>query len=353
MTSAADIAKSLASVIGENDDESTVSQFLSTGYPELDFALTSSWTGGAPVGRIMEISGPPSAGKTAVATSIMANAQKQGGIAGFSDHERSFSLKLAPNLGLDTTPGRFIYKKPRTFEESLVCCINAAKLIREKKLIDPAAPIAWVFDSLASMVPHSVLFDPKTGKERALDSRNMNDNTALSRATSAAMPAFTQYCEELNISAIFLNQIRTKIGVVYGDPRTTPGGDAPKFYASARVMLGATSVKKDKDVIGSQVTAQVIKNKVARPFLTATWRFDFNPDGTGRFNTYRSMIDFLDREKALEKSGNYIVWEGSKYYAGPLAEKLESEGAWQKLIDLLPQRYEPEVVATIDEEEAA
>lgn len=352
MASAEDIAAALVGVIGENDEESTVTQFLDTGYPELNYALSSDWNNGAGVGRIGEISGPPSSGKTAIATRIMASAQKMGGIAGFADHERSFSMRLAPKLNLDTTPGRFIFKKPKTFEESLTMCIFAAKTVREKKLIKPDAPIAWVFDSLASMVPHSAMYDSKTGKEKNAEDRSMHDNTALARATSAAMPAFAQHCEELGICAIFLNQIRTKLGVMYGDPRTTPGGDAPKFYASWRLMLGASSIKKDKDVIGSQVTANVIKNKIARPFLTATWRFDFMPDGTGRFNTYRSLVEFLDREKALEKKGNYVIWGGKKYFIAPLAEKLEAEGAWDELIALLPKKYEPPVVAVLGEEAA-
>ena len=352
MTSASDIAKSLDGIIGHNDDPSTVTQFLSTGYPELDYALASRWDGGAAVGRMIEIAGPPSAGKTAIATAIMANAQKQGGIAGFNDHERSFSTILAPKLGLDIKPGRFVFKKPRTFEASIALCVLAAQHIREKKLISPHAPIAWCFDSLASMVPQTALFDAKTGVEKTAEQRSMHDNTALARATSAAMPAFAQHIEELNICAIFLNQVRTKLGVLYGDPRTTPGGDAPKFYASQRVMLGSAQIRKDKDVLGAQITAQIIKNKVARPFLGATWRFEFQPDGTGKFAYYRSLIDFLNREKLLETAGAYIVWGGVKHYAAALAEKLEKAGAWNELIALLPKAYEPPVVAVVEDDEA-
>ncbi len=350
MTSAEELAKSLAGAIGENDEESTVTHFLDTGYPELNFALSSDWNKGMPVGRIVEIAGPPSSGKTAIATEAMAAAQKLGGVAGFMDHERSFSLRLAPRLGLDTTPGRFVFKKPKTFEESITLCIKAATHIREKKLIAPDAPIAWVFDSLASMVPDSAYYDAKTGKEKSAEDRTMNDNTALARATSAHMPAFAQHCEDLGICAMFLNQVRTKIGVLYGDPRTTPGGEAPKFYASTRIMLGASKISKAgvAAAIGSEITANIIKNKVARPFLTAKWRFIFNPDGTGKFDKVRSTIDFLDREKALEKAGNYIIWKGGKYYADALAAKIEKDGDWPQLLKLLPRRYEPEAVVVED-----
>lgn len=346
MASAHDIEDSITKAFGANDESATVTQFLTTGYPELDYALASRWDGGLAVGRVSEISGPPSSGKTAIATWAMSAAQKMGGIAGFCDHERSFSTVLGKKLGLDVTPGKWIYKKPMTYEESLELCLRVAQHVREKKLIPNEAPIAWTFDSLAAQVPRSVLFD-KDGNLRPLDSRNMNDNTALSRATSASMPAFSLMCEQLNIAAIFLNQIRTKIGVMYGDPRTTPGGEAPKFYASQRIMLGSSVMKiKNGPVLGNEITANVIKNKVARPFLTAKFRFVFQEDGTGKFDLYRSLVDFLVREKALKMAGAYIEWEGSKIYADPLAKKLEAAGEWQKLMDLLPKKFMPEMDLT-------
>ena len=197
------------------------------------------------------------------------------------------------------------------------------------------------------MVPHSVLFDDK-GNERPLTGRNMNDNTALSRATSNAMAAFSMLCEELDILAIFLNQVRTKIGVVYGDPRTTPGGDAPKFYASVRIMLNAAAKitkKPNPTPIGMQISAAVIKNKVSRPFVTASWRFGFMPDGTGKFDVAHSTIDFLVKTKVLTpcKPG-YIEWEGKQRAYAELARLIEANGEMHKLIALLPANYEPETV---------
>ena len=351
-----DIAAALDGVIGANDNEATVSHFLSTGYPELDYALSNMWDGGVAGGRMIEIAGPPSAGKTAIATAIMAHAQRMGGVAGFMDHERSFSMKLAAKLGLDLTPGRFIYKKPRTFEDSISLCIQAAKIIRSKKLIDKDAPIVWVFDSLAAMVPQSALFDAKTGKDKEAEDRNMNDNTALARATSAHFPALAQQADDLGICMIFLNQIRIDMKVMYGDNRKTAGGDNSKFYFSQRIMLSASKITKsatDKEVIGTQISAVINKNKVARPFRTATWRFEFLEDGTGKFNVYRSLIDFLVKQKILASSAGYVAWEGGKSYPGPLAAKLEKEGAWNKLIALLPKAYEPEVVAEVEAEVAA
>ena len=361
MASAAEIAKSLAGIIGKNDEESTVDTFLDTGYAPFNHALANRWDGGFAIRRIAELSGPPSAGKTAIATCAMASAQRMGGIAGFSDHERSFSQILAPNLGLDCKPGRFVYKMPRTFEESISLCVRAATHIRDKKLIAPEAPIAWVFDSLAQMVPQSALFDMKTGKDRDPSSRNMNDTTALARATSAHFPPFAQYVEELNICAIFLNQIRTKPGVVYGDPRYTPGGDAPKFAASQRVMLGASKIQKGKgaeaEVLGSEITAVCIKNKVSRPWLKATWRFMFQADGSGRFDVERSMIEFLESEKVLATAKpGYVLWEGVQKHKETLARLIEKEGKLKELMALLPAVYMPPVVAEFEaaeEEEAA
>jgi protein RecA len=354
MASASDIAKSLSSIIGDNDEESTVRTWLDTGFPPLNYASSADYRKGFPVGRMVEVAGPPSAGKTAIATLAMGAAQTAGGIAGFMDHERSFSLVLAPKLGLDITPGRFIFKKPRTFEESLQFCVVAAQHVRKNKLIKPDAPIAWVFDSLASMVPQSALLD-KDGKERSFEDRNMNDNTALARATAAHFPAFAQHCEEYGICAIFLNQMRTKMGVTHGDPRKTTGGNAPEFYFSQRLWLGASQIKKGTDIIGQEVSGSFKKNKVARPFMTAKWRFMFQPDGTGKFDRERSMVDFLAQQGILEKSGNYVLWEGVKLYPEQLARKVEKDGLMKKLETMIPKGYEPAVVAevSVDEEEAA
>lgn len=343
------LAQAITGAVGKNDEESTVSTYLDTGYPELNYALSSRWNGGFPVGRIVELAGPPSAGKTALATRAMAAAQKQGGIAGFMDHERSFSLRLAPNLGLDPTDGLFTFKKPRTFEESVSIFASVAETVRSKKLIPASAPICWVFDSLASMVPKSALFD-KNGKERSAEDRNMNDNTALARATSAHFPALAMLAEEYGACLIFLNQIRMKLGVLYGDPRTTPGGDAPKFYASTRIFLSSAQIKSGKEIIGAEVTANVIKNKVARPFLKASWRFMFNPDGTGKFDFERSMVDFMEREGFLPKASRngFVMWNGVQIGKEQLARDIEARGAFGELLAMLPAEYEPEVVAEIE-----
>jgi protein RecA len=350
--SAADIMSALVSVIGGNDEEATVSQFLDTGFPVLNHASGARWSAGLPVGRLIEIAGPPSSGKTAIATAAMAAAQEAGGVAGFMDHERSFSVTLAPKLGLDVTPGRFVYKKPKTFEESVAIFQLAVKTIREKKLIAPEAPICWVFDSLAAMVPQSILTDSK-GKERSAEDRNMNDNTALARATSAHFPAISMIAEEYNVCVIFLNQLRTKIGVMFGDPRKTTGGDSAAYYFSQRLWLSASQIKKGTEVVGMEVTGKFIKNKVSRPFTEASWFFMFEPDGTGRFDREKSMIEFLSNEKILpagSKAGS-VEWNGKQYPKDTLAKAIRDTGTFEELVKLLPKEYEPPVIAHVETDE--
>lgn len=347
MATAKDLEAELAAAIGVNDDESTVRHFLDTGFPPLNSASSANWKNGLPVGRMVEIAGPASCGKTAIATAAMASAQKAGGIAGFMDHERSFSFDLAVNLGLNVKPGRFVFKKPRTFEESLQMCVTAAVHIRTKKLIAPDAPICWVFDSLASMVPQSALMD-KDGNIKSFEARNMNDNSALARATSNSFPAFAQHCEEYGICAIFLNQMRMKIGVLFGDPRKTTGGNAPEFYFSQRLWLSASQIKKGTEVIGMEVSGKFMKNKIARPFRDAKWRFMFMANGSGHFDRERSLVEFLSAQGLLVKQGNSLVWDSKKYPPETLARKAEKEGFYDKLVALLPEKFDHPEAPTLD-----
>lgn len=354
MAGSKDIASAILDIVGENDEESTVKRFLDTGYPPFNHALSASKDGGLPCGRMIEIAGPPSSGKTAIATAAMADAQKKGGIAAFMDHERSFSLRLAPHLGLDVEAGTFIYKKPKTFEESLEICIKTVKAVRGRKIIPDEAPICWVFDSLAAMVPQSAYFDSNGKDEKDPSKRSMNDNTALARATSAHFPLLAQIAEDYNVCIIFLNQTRTNIGIMYGDKTTTPGGDASKFYFSVRVMLSAKKVVKgqgaDKEVLGSMITANVIKNKVARPWQTSTWKFIFNKDGTGHFDVVGSMIDFLAENKIIKQSGARYEWKGKSLFRSQVIDTINENKEVDELLALMPKDYEPPTIEFTEDE---
>ena len=346
------LASKLADAGIVNAENQGVKQFVSTGYPPLDYALSAKFReGGLPVGRIVEMFGPPSAGKTAISTNCMVNAQRQGGLAIFQDHENSFDEALGVSFGLDVDPDRWVYNKPDTFEQSIdqvETILKAARALEFRKgrfqptgetpLFPMEVPIVVVFDSLASMVPQSTMTDSK-GNEKETSDRNMNDNTALARATSAHFPRLALLAERANATLIFLNQVRTKLGVMYGDPTTTPGGGAPEYYASTRIKLGRSMIKSadNKTIQGQRIGAEIVKNKVSAPFQKAEWDFLFMPDGTGKFDVIGGLLDFLKAKGLIEMSGNYFVWEGKKLYKSQLVPVIEADSvARDKLFALLP-----------------
>lgn len=334
-----DLANAILEAVGANDEAQAVSLWLDTGFPPLNQALSGKYFGGGlPCGRIIEIYGPSSCGKTAIITQAMIAAQRAGGIAMFNDHETSFDVGLAIAQGLVVDTGQWVYKQPTTFEESIDQTIKLARTIRGKQLIPNEAPIIVAYDSLASMVPQSKMFDSK-GKERESEDYGMHDTTALARCTSAAFPALAQYANKLNLTLVFLNQIRTKPGVAYGDPTSTPGGHAPEFYSSVRISLKRELIKNatTKEITGQVVTATTKKNKTYRPFQEAKWRFMFREDGTGFFDVTTSTLEYLKEQKLIEVAGAYLVWDGKKYYLGDLAKKIDAEGLQQQLFDMLPK----------------
>lgn len=324
-----DLAAAVDEVFGGEPESKGVNFWLDTGYPPLNKAISGDYFGGLPSGRIIEIFSPESCGKTAIANQVMASAQQAGGVALFMDHERSFMKDIAEFNGLDVSRSKFSLQYPDTFEESVTKAIRFAKFVRENKIIEPTAPIVIVFDSLASMVPQS-----KLAKE--VDEQGMNDSLALAKACSAVFPTLSLYAEKYEICVILLNQTREKPGVVYGDPTTTPGGKAPKFYASVRIQLGRSMIKKDGEIQGQDVSCNVIKNKVSRPFQKCQWQFMFNEDGTGSFDTIGGTLDELCKLEILKKSGAFIEWDGKKYNRKPLVELIRSQPALQeKLFSLL------------------
>lgn len=339
------LADGLLEIIGENAKALGVQQWLDTGIPELNWALSNNHKRGLPVGRMVEIYGPASSGKTFLATMAMAAAQKAGGIAAFSDHERTFDPVIAQTLGLKTKgqlADGFIYQRPQTFEESVEMAVSISEKVRQKKLIKPEAPMVWVFDSVASMIPHAKLYNDK-GERREAGTYNMKDKLALATSTSQSYPILAQFAEDNNMLVLLLNQIRTKPGVLYGNPETTPGGNAAEYYASIRLSLGRQEITngkkgKDKIVEGFEVTAKTLKNKCARFGRQASWKVMFN-EGLGvTIDPIATNVDYLLRRNLLERSGNYIVWEGKKLYESKLVAQLKEEkDGNEQLLKLIPE----------------
>lgn len=332
---ATDLADALLKGIGDNADNQAVTQWIDTGYPPLNKILSGRYDGGLPFGRMIEMFGESSTGKTALATDWMVRAQQMGGVAGFIDWERSFDVRLAEGFGLHTERPYWIYAKPKTWEEGNVIAAKAAKLIRESKVIAPDAPILFVFDSIAAALP-------KSQADKEIDEYTMNDTTALARVTSTTLKAMAQHCEEYNATFVYLNQMRLKPGVVYGDPRTTPGGKAMEFYASGRLALGRQKIMEQKDgekeFVGQMVSIQCVKSKFTKPFDECELRMSFDDMGAATFDKVTSLLEHLIDEKALPYSKPRVTWtDGKQYFVKTLAAKLTEEGAYDQLLALLPK----------------
>ena len=333
-TSVSDLISQLDKELGPNADGQQVTNFIDTGFPPLNKIMSGRYDGGLPFGRMVEMFGESSTGKTALATQWMVKAQQMGGCAGFIDWERSFDVSLAEGFGLTTERPYWMYAKPKTWEEGNVTAAKACKIIRESKVIKPDAPILWVFDSIASALP-------KSQAEKEIDEYTMNDTTALARVTSTTLKAMAQHCEEYNATFLYLNQMRLKPGVVYGDPRTTPGGKAMEFYATARLALGRQKIMElvdgSKEFIGQNVSIQCVKSKMTKPFQETSIRMSFDELGAAQFDTITSLLDYLIAEKLIAYSKPRVTWiDGKQYFAKALAEKIRADGSYAELVKMLP-----------------
>lgn len=332
MTSSA-LASALMSAIGSNDENQGVSNWLDTGYEPLNEIICGKPDGGVPYGRIVEIFGPPSSGKTALAVKLMIEAQKAGGVVIFLDHERTFQLDLAKSMGLNDEFPHFIYKRPKTWEESNNIAMKTAEIIRSKKLIPDDAPIVAVADSVAAMIPQSVF-------EKGIDEYTMNDTTALARVASTTLKAINAFTADLNATMIYLNQVRTKPGVAYGDPTTTPGGVAFEFYASVRLSLTRSKVVEQKDgekeFTGQLITIEAKKTKLTRPFQKTQLRLTFDDRGMAYFDTTHSLVEYAIEKGKLAYSKPRVTWtDGKQYFVKALVEKIKTEGLEADLKALL------------------
>ncbi len=264
-------------------------EVISTGSLGLDIALG---IGGLPVGRIIEIYGPESSGKTTMALHVIAQAQKMGGTCAFVDVEHAFDPKYARQLGLKLE--ELYISQPDTGEQALEI---ADTLIRS------GAVKVVVIDSVAALVPKAELEGDMGDSHMGLQARLM----------SQALRKITGSISKSNTVVIFINQIRQKIGVVYGNPETTTGGNALKFYASIRLDIRRmASIKKKEEIKGNQTRVKIVKNKLAPPFREVIFDIIYG-QGISRMG---ELVDFGVRLNILEKSGSWYSYKGEKLGQG-------------------------------------
>jgi recombination protein RecA len=277
------------SIMRLGDNRAMDVESVSTGSLSLDIALGA---GGLPMGRIVEIYGPESSGKTTLTLEVIAAAQREGKTCAFIDAEHALDPVYAKKLGVDIDA--LLVSQPDTGEQALEICDALAR---------SGAIDVMVIDSVAALTPKAEIEGEMGDSHMGLQARML----------SQAMRKLTGNLKQSNCLCIFINQIRMKIGVMFGNPETTTGGNALKFYASVRLDIRRTGAIKDGDeVVGNETRIKVVKNKVAAPFKEANTQIMY---GQG-FNREGELVDLGVKHKLVEKAGAWYSYNGEKIGQG-------------------------------------